>query len=53
MVYVKVNRGRVSCSKVFLSSILNVNLCVCPFFCSVFKDLYIDLYSDLGSGSFC
>ena len=40
----KVNRGRLSCSKVFLSSVSNVNLCVCPFFCSVFKDLYIDLF---------
>ena len=40
----KVNRGRLLCSKVFLSSISNVNLCVCPFFCSVFKDLYIDLF---------
>ena len=36
MACMKVNRGRLSCSKVFLSSVSNVNLCVCLFFCSVF-----------------
>jgi len=33
------------------SSVLNVNLCVCLFFCSVFKDLYIDLFCILFSCS--
>ena len=44
MACMKVSRGRLSCSKVFLSSVSNVNLCVCFFlFCfqrSVYRSIF-------------
>jgi len=49
MACIKVNRGRLSCLKVFLSSVLNVDLCVSTL---LYLKIYILIYSIFCSCSF-